>query len=507
MGEPAMELGCIAPTVSKTATATTSPVIDDLISRSRLLLSELEAFRDRLRTLRQEKAVKYAHFRSQVESELKKLERASLLPESKITENIVRCSNLIFLETLWSIAKKSKHLVALQHRVYLASDTKSLSQGMHQLNLKRIQLPESEPSEISGPAGPAIFVDIVSDGGRIWTKISSLTNRRLLFDLAKQGWESDSSDQDDDFSVQEPIDRDVPLLKAAKDLSEASKMFRIRTKQPSVRLILPRVEPDMIPEVDKILDDCRRCGVQVLCGRSLDPPSTLDEALSTMAPDPITAFSETLNIDCTILLALVSDFSHAKVSKEAWFHAELQRQVEIEHDENVLDSLLYPALGSHDLVCTKEAVKTMREIVETLGTPSEKARTAILMGDDKTKPQEQLVQEMAELSVYAVPECWQLPVRIVDRNEDRCQAQLPSGADLVSESMTDINKSVFMYGWATGRTTITSNRTAVKQLENDLEKLEGLEDEVLPKVWVCPTSRSLVGKEKRAAVRKKPLKT
>ena len=216
-----------------------------------------------------------------------------------------------------------------------------------------------------------------------------------------------------------------------------------------------------------------------------------------MAPDPISSFSETLNIDCTILLALVSEFSHAKVSKEPWFHTALQRQVEIEDNENLLPSLLYPALGSHKLVCTYEAANRMREIVDTIGTPSEKARTAIMMGDDTSKTQEQLVQEVQQWSAYTVPAEWQLPIPIVDQNANDCQSNLSQQAQSAGESMTAINRSVFLYGWATGRTTITSNRSVVKQIENDLEKFENLDDSVWPSIWLCPTARSLVGKEKR----------
>jgi hypothetical protein len=31
-------------------------------------------------------------------------------------------------------------------------------------------------------------VDVVADGGLSWIKVSLVTNTRLLFDLAKQGW-------------------------------------------------------------------------------------------------------------------------------------------------------------------------------------------------------------------------------------------------------------------------------------------------------------------------------
>ena len=61
---------------------------------------------------------------------------------------------------------------------------------------------------------------------------------------------------------------------------------------------------------------------------------------------------------------------------------------------------------------------------------------------------------------------------------------------------------MFLYGWGSGNTTITSNRTVVKQIEGGLDKYEDLNESTWPSIWLCPTARSLVGKEKRGAKRK-----
>ncbi|KAI7153277.1 hypothetical protein KC352_g27953, partial [Hortaea werneckii] len=94
------------------------------------------------------------------------------------------------------------------------------------------------------------------------------------------------------------------------------------------------------------------------------------------------------------------------------------------------------------------------------------------------------------------------PIQVVDQNENECQQNLPAEALETAKDMTDINYSVFLYGWATGRTTITSNRTVVKQIETHLETYTDLPDESWPGIWLCPTARSLVGKEKRGAPKK-----
>lgn len=480
----------------------TFPVLDGLIARAVTLLDELQAFRDRLRSLRQEGNVELGHFRGNIQSELNMLQRLYSTPNDAQTNHVARSSNLPFLERVWSTVKNSRDVVALQKRIYTSSSVKLLSQGMRHVGLDGSTAGAGK-ERLSKEGG--VLIDAITEGGRIWTKISLVTNQRLLFDLAKQGWDSGGSEDEDEGVVfqsndDDDDDRDVPLVKTVKELTHAAKGFRVRTRSPQVYLVLPRIQPGETPEIDAILEECRATGAVLYCGDDLGPTPAIHDALRIMAPDPMESFTEVLNVDCTILLAIVSEFSHAKVSKEAWFHAALRRQVEIEDNENLLPSLLYPAMGDRKLVCTQEAAKRMREIVSTIGTPSEKARTAIIMGDESNKSQATLVHDMQEWSAYEVLPGWRLPIEVVDQNENNCQANLPPQALRVSASMTAINRSVFLYGWASGHTTITSNRTVVKQIEMGLDKtVEQLDDGVWPRIWLCPTARSLVGKEKRGA--------
>ena len=472
--------------------------LKDLISRAEKLLAELEIFRKRLRELRQEGSVELAHFRGVVQSELGMLEKLSARPTSQATSHIARSSNLPFMETVWRSAKRSRDLLALQKRIFHEASTNLSS------NLRLVSLDNGgRQGKRKGDKQNATVVDAITENGRVWTKVSLVTNTRIIFDLAKQGWDSAGSDSDADFEPSPAMnaddDRDIPLLKTCKDLIKSSQQFRVRTRKPIVHLILPRVELGVTAEVDTVIKDCRAVGILVHCGKDNTPEHSLEDALQTMAPNPMTSFTDALNIDCTILLALVSDFSHAKISKESWFHQALQRQVEIEDNENLLPSLLYPAMADRELVCTEEAAKRMREIVDTIGTPSEKARTALLMGDEASWSAEKLREEMQEWSAYLVPSEWKLPIRAVDMNENGCQSSLPVEAAAVAPEMTSINHSVFMYGWASGRTTITSNRIVVKQIEKKLDAYDNLDDSIWPKIWLCPTARSLVGKEKRNA--------
>lgn len=114
------------------------------------------------------------------------------------------------------------------------------------------------------------------------------------------------------------------------------------------------------------------------------------------------------------------------------------------------------------------------------------------MGDTPLSASE-LRDKLNLLSRFQVPESLKLP--IVTRVPDEAPTTLPPSATAVKRQLTSINQSVFLHGWAGGITTVTSNRTVVKQIENILAK-EASDETEWPLIWLCPTARSLVGKEK-----------
>ncbi len=136
----------------------------------------------------------------------------------------------------------------------------------------------------------------------------------------------------------------------------------------------------------------------------------------------------------------------------------------------------------------------MLEIVEIIGTPTEKQRTALLF--DRTLSTAQILEEFQKLSDYTIQQEWALPIQIMDDDLDTITAKLPSSvAAKVMEELTPINRSVFGYGWANGFTTISSNAIVAKQIEWVIEQYR-TGDEVGPDIWLSGGGRSLVGKEK-----------
>ncbi|GAQ09717.1 hypothetical protein ALT_7038 [Aspergillus lentulus] len=508
-----------------------------LVNKCRRLLGEIDTLQSMLiRNLRNPQLVEVRSLRSNVLSELRMLEKLSKKVHAVSAKadaetrshddqaelrllHALRSSNLPFYEAVWNVAKNTcTGLVAFGKRFYWDAGAQHGGKGPE----------ESQAKKASQDKRKSVFVDIVADDGEEWVKVSTISETRLLFEMAKKGWEAESEDggdgeprtvlrnyDNDDFDSDEDDDDEVELIKLACGMRKAANATRIRYKHPRLRFVIPKIEEGKGPEIDDLLKEIRSYGITVNCGGEVARARTEDAEgpehdaveegeLSQLLPSPFKRFTSTLNVDCTLLLAMVSDLSHYKtVTLSPSHHKAIFKQVEVEKQRPLLPTELWPATTAHDLVCTEEAARRMREIVDTIGTEAERRRAQLLMGDapfndcDTTS----LLERFQELSDYEVPSGWEIPIRTVNAKSAieaaRDQGILPPVSRKVAKILSDINYSVFMYGWSTGVTTISSNRTVVKQIETTIEEHrngdEGLEG---PPVWVCDTARSLAGKDK-----------
>jgi hypothetical protein len=256
------------------------PTASDLLQRCQTLLNELETFKEYLKSRKQDHQVEIAHFRNTVKSELRTLQRLTSTktpsqPSTKgpsdsdddekdveeeqqttTTQHTVNSSNLPFLENVWGVVKNNTGLQAMQKRFYWQE--KGMKRGQKKQN--------------------SALVDVVAGDGLEWFKVSLLSNNRLLFDKAKLGWEDASSseeEEDDDDDEQEKTkeefgskkeedDNDVPLVKMTKDLVRAAKEVKIRTRSPRITLVLPKLREGEVPEIDRIMDQLRSLGANLL---------------------------------------------------------------------------------------------------------------------------------------------------------------------------------------------------------------------------------------------------
>lgn len=479
-------------------------LISDLQERCKILVAELDTFKAHLESKHRENGIELRSLRSSIQSEARALAKlAEAHPEADRINHTLRSSNLPFYETVWSTAKESTGVTAFSKRFYWNPPPRAVKSA------DGVQPPKPTTRK---PKQYSALVDIVAQNGSEWIKVSTITETRLLFELAKQGWERASSHSDSDSNSEDnsheeanndSSEDDISILKTAEDMARASRATRVRYKHPKVRFVLPKIIPGRVERIDDLLADIRATGAQIdLAPSSKDHTSTpdIETAIMRLTVNEFAHFTPTLNVDCTLLLALVSDLSHASVPIQPFFHRAVRRQIEAEAELNLLPATLYPAMGARKLVCTHEAAVRMREIVDVIGTLSERERTDLLLSNEQEGEQDlrrdERLSRLQSLSEYPVPSDLQLPIRIVDK--DSATAELPAIAAKVEAVLTPINQSVFLYGWRSGFTTITSNRTVARQIEACIEENRGPgeEDVIGPDVWLCAVSRSLVGKEK-----------
>ena len=485
---------------------------EELLVRCHVLLAELEEFRvfvsgaknrdgevHTLSTGVPEHAVDLRQFHAPIVSKLKSLQKLSEGDQdAEKTIHTLESSNLPFYAAIWEAAKASRALVLLHKRFYW----------------------DAKPTRDSKKAAERRFalVDIVAYDGGEWIKVSTVTEHRLLFELAKAQWEeADSSDSDDEHETSGPNDKDPPidfvermdLVRSADDLQRASQMHRIRYSNPRVRIVLPKISNPPPSQLLPLFDRLRSTGAILDFGSQDLPKSTPEELQKTifpkLLPSPHPPLTKTLNIDCTILLAMVSDLSHkANHPILPSYNDAIKRQIELETREHLLPSSLWPAMADRALICTSEAAQRMREIVDTIGTPDERARTELLLESDDNDARPELGDALraafAKLSDYPIPSTFLIPIKIVPSIDlSEFQAAIASNkvlpiAESIADELTEINRSVFLYGWVKGFTTVSSNRAVAKWIESAIEKAGNRG--VGPEIWLREPARSLLGKEK-----------
>lgn len=515
-----------------------------LITKCNTILAEISTFQSLLsQKLRNPQLIEIRSLRSSIVSELRTLEKLSdkievALAAAKQKGNAgeevearyihaLRSSNLPFYEAVWGIARGScSGLAGFGKRFYWSEGAGGLEDGDEDTGANAGK--KRENGKKDGEDGKklpnkdkrkSVLVDIVADDGGEWVKVSTISESRLLFEMAEKGWEKESepgSDEDEgkgrtvlrNYEDEEDDDEDeVGLIKLAMDMRRAANATRVRYRRPQIRFVLPRIEEQKSSDIDGIIGTIRGYDITVECGgryTDVSDSQTAENQLNHLLPSHFIRFTPSLNVDCTLLLAMVSDLSHYKsVHPSPDHHTAINRQIEIEKEHPLLPIEIWPATVDREMLCTDEAGKRMQEIVDTIGTETEKKRTDILLGvppfgdlDSDT-----LVQKFQELSDYEVPTQWRLPVKAVEArpviDAGRKQAKLPPIVDCVADMLSDINYSVFLYGWVTELVTISSNRTVVRQIETTVENhRNGDEDLVGPTVWVCDTPRSLIGKER-----------
>jgi hypothetical protein len=417
----------------------------------------------------------------------------------------LECSNVYSLETAWDVVKRCSGLEQLASKFSLHP------------SLGRCPLCQSNGNRKCPPKGKqnsksVVYVDAVVNGGAEWLRIMGTDERRLLHEMAEMGWDwgagnDDSDDEDDDC--------DVSVIETVRQLVAAARANRHSYRPPRLHIVLTRIAEGSNSEIDRLIRKMRaipRQGVevQVDCANSHFLTSALpplETALQNLVAEDLSGVTSTVNLDCSILVALASDVTHSDIDVQSWHRNDVVVQIREEADlDSSLVKALYPVLRGRRLVCTAKAAQRFWEIVDTIATKAEAARADVILPKSckLERTPEELVATLQALSVYAVEPGLLLPIEVVesdvpdDLGSELEARRLPRSAEFVRPILNELNRDIFMYGWLHGITTMTANNSLAKQIRLLVEEHRTGDDEAGPKIWVFPFTRALATKGRPA---------
>ena len=233
------------------------------------------------------------------------------------------------------------------------------------------------------------------------------------------GAESDSGSDQEEHESDDPLG----LIGQAKALLKASKLVSHRCQHPKIRFVLPRFCIDDLEEeklgnpnlVLKVFKRLKALGVSVQMSDDLPVVHPIKDTIKSMVSADYSTVTDIVNLDTTVLLALVSDISNGRVDSEDWHHEFISIQIELEKSVRLLSQHLWPSIGIRDCVCTREAYDTMQTIIDSVGTETEKRRCALLFErPGSTITHTERLAAFQSICEYTVPDKWRLPIQVID---------------------------------------------------------------------------------------------
>lgn len=373
--------------------------------------------------------------------------------------------------------------------------------------------------------------DAVVENGTEWIKVSIVTEKKLIYQMAQEGWHPDDSTEDSDSGDE---DTGIAIVKITTQLVKAARSNRCNTRIPRVRLVLPNLTEGRVMAIDKLLERIRGLGVSrkqegdvkilVDCanGAFLQTPiPPLDTVFANMFRDTnLDRLTPTLNLELTILLSLVSDIAHAHIESREWYSKQTMSHIEDEeHAPGARLQNAYVALRGRRLECTQEVAREFWNVVDDLGTEDTKARAALVFGRDDLQRsfdirqsghvdesnsnesyRKALIEGWKKLSIYPVPDDLQLPIRVVGEdvfNHHEYAPLIEAGklppvaAQVWAKLDRSYNRSCHLWGWMRDITTMSANSLNTRLIDAtvDAERTSALE--VGPRLYLTALAISL----------------
>ncbi|KAJ3545944.1 hypothetical protein NMY22_g2248 [Coprinellus aureogranulatus] len=180
-----------------------------------------------------------------------------------------------------------------------------------------------------GMRPPGAKVDVVANAGKVWIRVNTVKNSRLLAEfreidsyLTESGEDSDWDDADRPTLAQAEFDNSI--LKMGRGLLQAAQANPIveGTNQiPHVIMRLTRLDPTITdgpeadPRIAKTVQMLQEMGVEVQLGERSEEELSLANSRRVEEDNPPIIPSRRINLDLSVLIALVSEMTHAPLPK------------------------------------------------------------------------------------------------------------------------------------------------------------------------------------------------
>ncbi|KAH6838526.1 hypothetical protein B0I37DRAFT_394164 [Chaetomium sp. MPI-CAGE-AT-0009] len=380
-----------------------------------------------------------------------------------------------------------------------------------------------------------VTVDAVVDSGATWVKFISISSKTLEYQVVAEGWASEPEDEDGDGEgeADEGLGH-TGFADTVKKIIQAARWNHCH----QVHLVLPGLQEGKSELVDRMIHYVRNkvggeeVSVRVSCAGSTfftDTPPPLDSVISALVEDrdhlvsdDCGRLTETVNLDPSVLVALVTDLHHGPIplQPESQQHIIAKSILDHETDNNelvarqdILAAVLYPALRGRHLVCTRSAVAYFRKLIDAISTHSEETRASFILPPSEPSEEppspETRRQNLQTWSTIPVPSDLHLPIQIVpdvdlaDIPPLIASHALPPMALAVAHDLSPLNRSVYCHGWARRLTTVTGHRGIERQVRLSLARHwtrggddGGGADEVPPDIWHRHIGGYLVHRDK-----------
>ncbi|KAJ4303915.1 hypothetical protein N0V88_001515 [Collariella sp. IMI 366227] len=288
-----------------------------------------------------------------------------------------------------------------------------------------------------------VAVDAVVDSGATWIKFISISSKTLDYQVVAEGWASESEDEDGAGKGAE--DEGLGHTEFADTVRKIILAARWNHCH-HLHLILPGLHEGRSELVDRMLRYVRHkiggddITVEVSCAGSpflTDAAPPLETAVTALIQDrdPLVGtdcgrLTETVNLDPSALVALITDLHHGPIPLQPESQQRIIARSVLDHEtdnqelvsrQDILTSVLYPALRGRKLVCTAFAASYFHKLIDAISTHSEE------------RP----------------PPPMALPI---------------------ARDLSPLNRSVYCYGWLHRLSTITGHRGIERQVRLSLAR-------------------------------------